>query len=131
MILKIVRGLPGSGKSTFARKWAEENNAYHVEADMFFVDGNNHYHYDSSKIDQAHDWCQLTAAKALERGENVVVSNTFCRMWEIEPYVKMTEKLGAQLQFHECLENFGNIHNVPQASLEHMAARWEKLNEGW
>ena len=55
-ILILVRGIPGSGKSTFANLiW----NSYAIcEADKFFYDKDGNYNFDPSKLKQAHEWCQ-------------------------------------------------------------------------
>ena len=44
-ILYIVRGIPGSGKSTFAKTLG----GIHIEADQYFVDGDGNYNFDGSK----------------------------------------------------------------------------------
>ncbi len=54
--LVLIRGLPGSGKSTMAKDLATQGYL-HFEADMYFeLDG--HYRYDASCIREAHSWCQ-------------------------------------------------------------------------
>ncbi len=44
--LTLVRGLPGSGKSTYAKTL----NAVLVEADQFFIDSNDTYQFDPALI---------------------------------------------------------------------------------
>jgi len=55
-VLTLVRGLPGSGKSTFANFiW----NDYAIcEADKFFTDKEGNYNFDASKLKEAHKWCK-------------------------------------------------------------------------
>lgn len=90
----IVRGLPGSGKSTFAK--ARYPEAVHCEADMFFELGGE-YRFDPKRLNQAHAWCQGRAIQALQDGRDVVVSNTFVKVWELTPYVEMAERFGAEI----------------------------------
>ena len=55
--LFIVRGVPGSGKSTFAKHiW----NEYAIcEADKYFVDRETgEYKFDATKLKEAHEWCR-------------------------------------------------------------------------
>ena len=52
--LILVRGIPGSGKSTFAKSLG----GTHFETDKFFmVDGE--YKFDGTKIKEAHKWCKI------------------------------------------------------------------------
>jgi len=52
--LILLRGLPGSGKSTFANLLG----GIHVEADQYFIQ-DGEYKFDASKLKQAHNWCKL------------------------------------------------------------------------
>jgi adenylate kinase family enzyme len=55
--LFLVRGIPGSGKSTFAKHiW----NEYAIcEADKFFHNKETgEYNFDPSRLKEAHEWCR-------------------------------------------------------------------------
>lgn len=122
----LVRGQPGSGKTTIARMlWVQDVDLRHFEADMFFmVDGE--YCFDAAKIKEAHKWCQDSARETLQEGDSVIVSNTFTQLWEMQPYIDMAKEYGATLQVIECKGDFGNVHNVPSDAIERMRARWEE-----
>ena len=48
--LILLRGIPGSGKSTFAKSISNESTG-HIESDMFFIkDGE--YKFDGSRINK-------------------------------------------------------------------------------
>jgi adenylate kinase family enzyme len=47
-ILTLVRGLPGSGKSTFANTITNEFSV--CEADKFFYDKEGNYNFDATKL---------------------------------------------------------------------------------
>jgi predicted kinase len=127
-ILYIVRGLPGSGKSTFAKSLG----GIHSEADQFFmVDGE--YKFDGSKIKDAHKWCQneVNSAMILNHTTNlnnvIVVSNTFTQEWEMQPYLDMAKDWGYTV-FSVIVENRHggvNVHSVPDDKLEMMKNRFE------
>lgn len=120
--LIIIRGLPGSGKTTMAGVITKIGYR-HFEADMFFeVEGR--YQYDATRIRDAHAWCQRMTRAALERGENVVVSNTFTHLREMQPYVEMGAKT---IRVIEAQGKWESVHGVPPEMLERMAARWEPL----
>ena len=123
-ILYIVRGIPWSGKSTFAKTLG----GIHYEADMFFIDPTTgEYKFDGSKIKLAHSWCMIQTQKAMVNDEpKIVVSNTFTQEWEMETYFKLAEENGYKV-FTIIVENrHGNTneHNVPEDKIEQMKNRF-------
>ncbi len=93
-MIYIMRGIPGSGKSTIAKTLSDNV----VSADNYFmVDGE--YQFDISKIGLAHQDC-LTRylALLLEEHETIVVDNTNIRAWEIAPYLAL-----APIYHHEVM----------------------------
>ena len=119
--LVLIRGLPGSGKSTMAREMVADGFV-HFEADMFFtVDGV--YAYDPARIQDAQDWCQRMTRQALRDGQRVVVSNTFTRLQEMTPYRGMVN----EIRVVEALGRWQNTHGVPAEMVDRMAQRWERL----
>lgn len=127
-ILFIVRGLPGSGKSTFAKTLG----GTHFETDNFFmVDGK--YKFDVTKLKAAHEWCQNSVNTAMilnittDLNNTIVVSNTFTQEWEMKPYFDMAETYGYRV-FSLIVENRHggvNQHGVPEDKLEIMKNRFE------
>lgn len=126
--LLLIRGLPGSGKTTMAKKYAQAGYV-HCEADQYFeVDGE--YRFDGGKLRAAHDDCLRRAIAAMDAGRSVVVSNTFTRLWEMEPYLKAAKKRGINARIVEATGNWPNVHGVPADAIERMRARWESVEEG-
>lgn len=116
--LLLIRGLPGSGKSTKAKSMA---GYQHFEADMFFM-VSGVYVYDKEKIQEAHAWCLAQAKCALLKGENVVVANTFIKKWEMAPYFK----LGYPTRIEIAKGRYDNIHSVSLEAIERMRLKWEE-----
>ena len=116
--LYIVRGIPGSGKSTFAKKLVGHDFLV-CEADKYFIDKEtDEYKFDVSKIKDAHKFCQDT---------EIAVSNTFTQEWEMEVYFKLAEQYGYTV-FTVIVENRHggkNAHGVPEDKIEQMKNRFE------
>jgi predicted kinase len=130
-ILTLVRGLPGSGKSTFANTITNEFSV--CEADKFFYDKEGNYNFDGSKIKLAHVWCFNQVRIRMEDNKlnpqfypEIVVSNTFTQEWEMEKYYELAEEYGYKV-FSIIVENrHGGInqHGVPAEKLEQMKNRF-------
>ena len=119
MKLILVRGLPGSGKSTIAREF----DGIHLEADQYFmIDGE--YKFDVNKLRQAHEWCQDQTCLWLSKGFTVVVSNTFTTIKELRPYFDIAKDLGIVPNVIVAQGNFKNEHNVPEETLAKMRDRF-------
>lgn len=119
-ILVLVRGLPGSGKSTYAKTYP----FLHYEADMYHM-VKGEYKFVGENVKAAHEWCFTSTKVALNNGASVVVSNTFTRLFEMQKYIDLANDLSVQLLVYKCNGQHGSVHNVPEDVLKSMAARWE------
>ena len=121
--LFLLRGLPGSGKTTLA----ESLGGSHMEADKYFTyDGK--YEFDVTKLKDAHDWCQNAVRVFMEnKSKRVVVSNTFTQEWEMLPYYDLAKKYGYRVHslIVENRHEGVNEHGVPEDKLEIMRKRFE------
>ena len=133
--LILLRGLPGSGKSTIANLiW----NEYAVcEADKYFIDKEtDEYRFDVTKLKDAHEWCRNEVEIRMKDNQlnpqyypEIVVSNTFTQEWEMKPYFDLADKHGYKI-FTVIVENrhgSDNIHGVPADKVEVMKGRFEIL----
>jgi predicted kinase len=125
--LFLLRGLPGSGKSTLAKSLSNALTG-HVEADMYFIQ-NGEYKFDGLKLRQAHAWCQNQVEKWMGPNglDEIIVSNTFTKEWEMTPYYELAEKYG-YVVFSLIVENRHggvNEHGVLSDKLEQMKNRFE------
>lgn len=141
----IMRGLPGSGKSTWAKhRVIESGNAtafvsadsYHLET----VDGKSVYNFKKENAKKAHDSCIREFLELLNSDllEEIIVDNTNTTVWEIAPYYRLAEAYGCEVeivQFRCSAETAfkRTIHNVPAETIARMALnlKEEKLPPWW
>lgn len=123
--LILLRGLPGSGKTTFAKSLGDN----HIEADMWFIDEETgEYKFDASKLKYAHNWCQdVTENWMDDNEERIIVSNTFTTEKEMAPYVLLAVKYGYNITSLVVENRHGNssVHNVPAETIEKMKSRFQ------
>ena len=129
--LYIVRGLPGSGKSTFARSIAKSYQIF--EADQYFMEKGK-YNFDATKLKEAHNDCKQRVVRRMRENlfnsiffNNIVVSNTFTQDWEMKYYRSIGKRYGYKV--HTIIvenRHYGtNVHGVPQDKLQVMEDRFE------
>lgn len=126
--LILLRGLPGSGKTTLAKLLVGNKDYCHKEADMYFVDQDGIYKFQPSKIKDAHDWCKKEIEFAMKYDHSpVVVSNTFTQEWEMDSYYELASKYGYRVHsiVVENRHSGVNKHGVPNDKLEMMKNRFQ------
>lgn len=121
--LVLIRGLPGSGKTTAARGWADFGYDHH-EADQYF-EHHGEYRFDKDSLADAHAWCLSKTKRSMRHQQNCVVSNTFSQLWEMQPYIDLAKHFHYKLEIVEAKGLWPSIHNVPQEVIDRMRARWE------
>jgi len=117
----FLRGAPGAGKSTMAKRIRGCGSCFIFETDNFFVDSiNRHdYHFDSDFLGIAHSWNQGEVIRACRDCPTVpvIVANTFGQNWEIEPYLKIAKAFKRRVFVFTLRTEHDNVHNVPEKTV--------------
>ncbi|XP_068178330.1 NEDD4-binding protein 2 isoform X2 [Antennarius striatus] len=136
-VLVLLRGAPGSGKSTMARALVEHNpGGVRLSTDDFFF-RRGEYQYDPSAVGEAHEWNHKRAKEAFEKGVSpVIIDNTNMQGWEMRPYVAQALKHGYKILFREPDTWWKNkprelerrtSHNVPLEKIRYMLNGFERF----
>jgi uridine kinase len=128
--LILLRGLPGSGKTTLGEVILQlpNNQLKPLSADDYFTDKDGNYNFDFTKLKEAHNDCQQRCANLMQHDVvKIVVSNTFTQEWEMKPYYEMAERYGYRVHSVIVENRHGNknVHEVPEDKLEIMKNRFE------
>lgn len=122
--LFLLRGLPGSGKTTLAQTIADVLFA----ADDFFHDPETgEYNFDATKLGIAHKQCQDNCDNAMVHGfRKIAVHNTFTTEREMKPYYDLAKRHGYLVHSLIVENRHGgeNVHNVPEEALNRMEERF-------
>lgn len=126
-MLFLIRGLPGSGKTTLAEQLDSVGFVDEiVAADDFMVDEEGNYVFVPSRLSHAHEMCLNLTRIFLTEGLRVAVHNTFTTEKEMAPYFELAEELGVQITTLVVENRHGSksVHGVPEHTLERMARRF-------
>ena len=127
--LILLRGLPGSGKTTLA-KLLSENNTYPIFSvdDYFTNELTGEYIFRFNDNHLAYKQCEeLTKDAMCQKITKIFAHNTFTMDWELEPYFKLASEFKYQL-FVVTVENYHqhkNIHEVSDAQIKKMAEKYK------
>jgi len=130
--LYLIRGIPGSGKSTFAELMNQQAmTLINLEADDYFKTYNKDtnsfdYNFDPTKLHAAHRYCQTAAKVFLRDGFNVSVSNTSVTDWEVQTYRDIANECNAKF-VSLIVENYHdgkNIHGCPDEKVQQMKKKF-------
>jgi predicted kinase len=88
--LIIMRGVPGSGKSTKAKKISNGSGLIFSTDDFFIVKGE--YIYDPKMIGQYHEQNFERTLKAMKEATPlIIIDNTNVKLWEMKKYVEAAD----------------------------------------
>jgi predicted kinase len=122
--LIILRGIPGSGKNSFAELL---NTKAICSADDWHTHKGK-YNWLPQNVSVAHEWCQRKCRRFMKKqAERIVIANTNTTERELQPYLDLARQFGYKI-YSVIIENrhgSANIHNVPDETLEKMKNRFK------
>lgn len=133
MLVKLLRGLPGSGKTAWIRR--NNQNAIVCSADDYRINSKGEYVFRAEDSTRVHSECFLKflrvcqISKPEDRPMVLYVDNTNLTAWELAPYVLVAEAFGFYCEIIrvECdwlIAARRNIHLVPT---DKMFSMWQTL----
>ena len=123
-ILYVIRGLPGSGKSSLAASLDLSCPAF--EADKYFLNEAGEYVFDYTKLGAAHRQCEEQVATAMRADwPRLAVANTSVLRRDYEAYLTLAVKYGYTVFVIHCENTWPNTHGCPTEKVQQMAGRWE------
>lgn len=138
MKIKVMRGIPGSGKSTIANELYTNGldsvgaGAIIVSADHYFMkDGA--YIYNSVLISEAHKSCMRSFLTHINHGTRlIIVDNTNINVEDMAPYIAVGEAMGYDVEIVQVntdpeVAAARNVHGVPKGQVLNMHSRLQTI----
>jgi hypothetical protein len=124
----LVRGVSGSGKTSFANYLLDVHDFFHYEADMYHYDYDGNYNWKKENLQISHSTCKSKVIEEMMLNKvDVLVSNTSTSKWEVEEYQTIAENLGYRFVSIIVENRHGSksVHDVPDDVLEKQRKRFD------
>jgi len=124
-LLVLMRGIPGAGKTTYARR--AYPGAVTLSTDRFFTRSDGSYRFDAARLSEAHEACLRQLSLAINAHMTPIVVDKCNLTWKaIEPYALAARRARYELLVItldasplSCWRR--NVHRVPQSKVLELA----------
>ena len=126
--LILIRGLPGSGKTSFAKIISEGGKYPVFEIDDYFTDEQGYYSFRFEENHLAYKQCLEKVEAAMHSDcTKIIVANTFTMEWEIEPYLRLGSKHSykTHVMVMENRHGNSNVHSIPEEQIQRMREKFK------
>ena len=124
----LLRGAPGSGKST----WAATYKAIYpaetavISATEFFRGADGIVRFEAGKLKESHLWCAQVFFQSMHRRiPRIIIDNTNLRGWEYRVYWMGVVRTAYRIFQHVCSGTWPNTSGVPEPLVKTMRRRLE------
>lgn len=138
MRVLILRGVSGSGKSTYTRKVSTGLNKVVVCSADHYFERSGEYRFNPKELPEAHKQCFRKFVSTINEGlaDLIVVDNTNLTRVEVAPYLVYAQAFGCEVEIVRLTVDVGlaaqrNLHGVPLGSIQAMERRFEDLLPYW
>jgi predicted kinase len=125
--LILLRGLPGSGKTTLALVLSEDGKYPVFSVDDYFTDESGRYEFRFQENHIAYKNCEESVKAAMHfNSEKIILHNTFTLEWEMEPYFKLAAECNYRVHVVtvENRHDGTNVHDIPNEYVERMRSKF-------
>jgi len=124
-LMILMRGVSGSGKSTAARRIAQERGGVILSTDDYF-EREGRYEFDPKMLPEYHARNQRRAEESMVAGVSpIIIDNTNTQAWEMKPYIEAAMRRGYEVEIVE-----PGSPGFPDADLEEIMNRQKSRGGG-
>lgn len=124
----IIRGLPGSGKTTFVKQHEVTKNFLLLEGDQIMYDENGNYSFKNAKA--SREYVSVMLHQALKLGNtNIVITTAAQNEESLKGFIDVCRRFNVKYVITHVFtnESFESEHNLTKEIIDDMLDKWEPI----